>query len=295
MNVVLFGGSGLVGNSLTDLFSNNFPSFTVVSRNINTPSINCVSYDAVASFKTIKDKLPKTADTIIINAGSITEPKSDNETRINLRINYEYVLDILDYALCCSAKKIIYTSTLAFLKKPLASLITEEHSIEPTNQYASSKFKAEEAIKEFCETNKIRWYSFRITSPVNTKYPELNRNLIQFWLNKGMNHQNICIFGNGERMQNFIDTEKIAEIYLKSAKGNYPSGIYQLASEDSISMNDLAKLFAKKFGIQTEHDLSKLEDHSYIKVSNTKIKESFNHHSFLSSAGTIKKLFSHIS
>lgn len=295
MKTVLFGGGGLVGSTLTSYLSKIVTDFTVVSRSNSIKDISHIKYDALNPFSEIIDKLPKIANVIIINAASIMQAQNIEEEKINNKINYEYVLEILKYAKKAQVQKIIYTSSLAFLKKPFLDFIDETHPIEATSNYAHTKLSAEIAIKDFSEQNNINWFSFRITSPVSIAFADMNKNIVKYWLEMAKAKKNICIYGNGTRKQNFVATYQIAEIYGLAIQNNMPSGIYQIASETAISMKDLATLFADKFDIQLIYDTTKPEDISYENVSNNKIKEVFEYNSFLTSKQVIQNLLENLS
>ena len=295
MKTILFGGGGLVGSAITSYLSEILTDFTVVSRSNSTENIAHIKYDALNPFSEISDKLPKIIDVIIINAASIMQAQNIKEEKINIKINYDYVLEILKYAKKAQVQKIIYTSSLAFLKKPFLNFIDETHPIEATSNYAQTKLSAETAIKDFSEQNNINWFSFRITSPVSIAFADMNKNIVKYWLETAKAKKNMCIYGNGIRKQNFVATYQIAEIYGLAIQNNMPSGVYQIASETAISMKDLATLFADKFDIQLFYDTTKQEDISYENVSNNKIKEVFGYNSFLTSKQVIQKLLEDLS
>lgn len=290
LKIVLIGGGGIVGTSLSKTLAIENHEVTVVSRQRPTVKAIFIKHSASEPIDQLSKKLNGTFDVIIINSGYVKETASLAGQLSNFEVKLKYVLEILDLAKKKKVKKIIYTSTLAFLQKPFLKTITEEHPVAITSLYGATKFLAESTIISFCQTHKIKYYCFRLPSPVNTANMELHNNVIKVWINNAKAGKDIMIHGKGKRHQNFIDTKDISEIYLQTINSEKISGIYNLASSSSMSMKNLAVMIGKKYNAKIKYDLLQKEDVSYKNISLKKLSSEFDTLSFRSSKKVINEL-----
>lgn len=290
LKVLLIGGSGIVGTSLARNLSSGKVELTVVSRHKPVIKTTFIKHSASEPLDRLSKKLKGTFDAIVINSGYIKETTSLSGQLNNFEVNLKYVLEILDLAIKKKVKKIIYTSTLAFLQKPFVRTITEEHPVSVNNLYGAAKFLAESLIVSFCQTHKIKYYSFRLPSPINTSNIDLHHNVIRVWVNNATAGKDIVVHGKGHRHQNFINADDISNIYLQTINDKKKSGIYNLASPSSTSMKDLAGMISKKYGAKIKYDPSQKEDVSYKNISIKKLSSEFDTRPFRSSKNVINEL-----
>jgi len=289
--VIVFGANGIVGSSLCEALPSAQIELTAVSRQkpLNA-KVDFIKHSAANNSADLLKKIKGKIDVIIINSGYISETNSFEGQTNNFTVNLKYVFDILEFAESKNVKKIIYTSTLSFLKKPFLKTITEKHPVAIDNLYSAAKFMAESAVISFCQKNKMDFFCFRIPSPVNTKNIDLHNNVLKVWNATSEKGNNITVFGKGKRHQNFLKTKDLAEIYMQAITNRKKSGIYNLASTSSLNMKDLAAMIAKKNNVKVFFDRSKVEDVSYKGISIKKLKSEFDLTSFSSSKEVIMDL-----
>jgi UDP-glucose 4-epimerase len=288
--VLLAGGSGLVGNSLVKLLSKSDLDLTVISRAKPEKKVKFIEHDAMQPFSSLKEKLEGSYDVLIINSGYFKESGNFPDLDSIFRVNLAYTSNLLEFARTAGVKKILYTSTLAFLQKPLQKEINEDHPVAAGSNYAMSKYLAESLAHSFCKENGIKFFSFRITSPVNTEKPEWHKNVLKKWAELAAGKKDLIVIGKGKRQQNFISTQNIAEIYSQAIEKDLPDGIYVLAAPAALSMQALAELFAEKFGVNVTFDAATAEDPSFKNISTKKLESVFDTSSMMNSSRTIKKL-----
>ncbi|MEO6305175.1 MAG: NAD(P)-dependent oxidoreductase [Bacteroidia bacterium] len=294
IKVVLIGGNGIIGTSLVQILPSNTIELTVVSRNKPLLKSTFIKHAANGSADQLSKKLKGNFDVMIINSGYIKETVSLVGQVNNFDVNLKYVLELLALAKDKKVKKIIYTSTLAFLQKPFLKKITEQNPIAADNLYGAAKYLAESSVVSFCITNKIDHYCFRVPSPVNTSDLNLHSNVLKTWTNYAKNKKDLTIYGKGKRHQNFVNTKDITEIYNQAIQKKKKSGIYNLASPSSIDMKELAGMIAKNFKVNVVRDLTKPEDISYKNISIKKLSSAFDTSSFQSSKKVIDELLKNI-
>src|SRR6202007_362874 len=95
----------------------------------------------------------------------------------------------------------------------------------------------------------IDFYIFRLSSPVSAAFNRMPQTVVRKWIEQGISGKPILVYGKGRRTQNFIATSDISSIYNYCINHHCPSGIYTVASANSISMESLARIISKHFNV----------------------------------------------
>ena len=116
---------------------------------------------------------------------------------------------------------------------------------------------------------------FRISSP----YGDLNKqqNVLRIFANKIKKGLPVTLVGKGERKQNFIHTEDIAEACYKVIIKN-SKGIFNLTYKDNYSMNQLADFIKNIYNSNSEllFDTTKKDTQPSVNFDNSKLKTELN-------------------
>jgi nucleoside-diphosphate-sugar epimerase len=111
--------------------------------------------------------------------------------------------------------------------------ITEESLTSPINTYGLSKLWAEYLLKEHRQFGIVRISSmYGVGMNLNTFIPKVIESAIE--------QSKINIYGDGERLQNYVHKSHVAKVMLKAAYLNQ-NGIYLAVSKNSISNKEVAK------------------------------------------------------
>jgi UDP-glucose 4-epimerase len=162
-------------------------------------------------------------------------------------VNVDFTEQLVSMAAMSGIKKIIFTSSFSLIGKPLPEYITEESVTNPTTPYSQSKYLGENAIKRISEKHNIEYAILRISSPISTNLDLMPQNVVKSWITQARNGKEIQLYGNGSRTQDFVSVDDIAAAFLKSCNIQGFSGIFNIASGNTLSMKNLAELICNRY------------------------------------------------
>ncbi len=148
LNVLLTGGSGLIGQYLNIELSKKFNVLSTYLQNKN----NCSIFTSIRL--DIRDKLSLTKifsdfkPNVVIHTAAISSPMLGDSISYNDIINVNVKATEVIASLCDEYKsRLIYTSTDLVYDGKQGQMLTEEARINPITLYAETKFRGEEKIK----------------------------------------------------------------------------------------------------------------------------------------------------
>lgn len=134
-------------------------------------------------------------------------------------------------------KFFINISSIPVIGKPTIIPITEEHPTCPETLYHITKLTSEQIVNTLCNAH-MRTYNLRISSPIGIGMS--SKNFLSVIMNKCKKNESIEIYGQGTRVQNYIDVRDVAEAVLLAIKSER-HGLYLVAGQTSISNIELVK------------------------------------------------------
>lgn len=223
MKIFITGASGFVGKNVMEslAFTHEFHVFD--RENFNVES-----------------------DVVLHLAGKAHDLKKVSEPNEYYAVNTELSKRMFDAFLKSTASTFIYMSSVKASADAVEGILTEEVLPNPQTHYGKSKLLAEEYILSHPIPDGKRVYILRpcmIHGPGNkgnlNLLFEVVRRGIPWPLGAFSNHRSFCSIDNLVFViQELIDRKDI------------PSGIYQVADDESLSTNELIQLMAQSAGKQ---------------------------------------------
>jgi nucleoside-diphosphate-sugar epimerase len=297
--ILITGANGFVGRSLVPYLSDAGISILALPRD----SLNNFN------FQRITNNLNGNSIYGIVHlAGKAHDLKNDISANEYYQVNTELTKKIYSDFVLSSARVFIFMSSVKACADKLQGVLTEETTPDPLTHYGKSKLLAEEFILTTSLPKGKRVYILR-PCMIHGRNNKGNFNLLYKFAVRGFP----WILGSFENQRSFCSIDNlnfIIEELINNEK--IPSGVYNIADDDSLSTNELINLisesqnknshiwhlpkslintFAKigdilKLPLNSER-LVKLTE-SYI-VSNNKIKNAINKPFPLSSREGLKK------
>lgn len=117
--------------------------------------------------------------------------------------------------------------------------------------------------------------------------------IINTFLEKIIKENRVEVFGDGESTRNYIYVKDVAELLCHSVKSLDQSDIYNLSSNNTLSINQLIQIMKKKVNENFEvlYKESRQSDNSYIDLINTKLLNKFNDFKFTDIEDGIAKTY----
>jgi UDP-glucose 4-epimerase len=247
--VFMTGATGLVGSSIVKkLVSENF-DVTAISRHpgISSPNLKWFKADASNGIDSIKEQLYG-RDILIHNAASLKAGIDQTELTEIQSVNVDFTEQLVSVAASSGIKKIIFTSSFSLIRKPLPEYINEESEVNPISPYSQSKYLGENAIMKISKLHNIEYAILRISSPISLNLDLMPQNVVKSWITQARDGKDIMVYGNGNRTQDFVSVEDISEAFLKSCRIKGFSGVFNIASGNTLSMKQLAELICTRYG-----------------------------------------------
>lgn len=120
----------------------------------------------------------------------------------------------------------------------IAGEITEETPVQLANPYSKGKYEGEKLAESYgSETQKVT--ILRIAAPYGLGLSD--HTLISKFVKKAQQNEDLTIFGTGSRSQDFINVADVCKA-INCSITEKVSGVFNIASGQTTSVNDLAKM-----------------------------------------------------
>jgi len=183
---------------------------------------------------------------------SLKDPQVDAMTNILGTLN---VLETARKHLC----KVVFSSSGAVYGSNDRSNISEGHSPEPMSPYGVSKLAAETYCLLYNRLYDIPVTIFRFSSVYGKGRKKTSIQLIldkatkqlkmpKFDQDDDLSAYIIYVTGDGWQTRDFTDVSDVAEAIVMSVDGKFPSGIYNIGTGKSTSINVLIKMIEDLLG-----------------------------------------------
>lgn len=232
--ILITGVHGFVGSNLVDRLRSDHQIYGL-------DIVNKSQLGVIHTYEwfSLKDcNLPQ-FDVIIHLAGMAKDSKHVTEYQKYLDINWGLTKEIFDYFSQINSRKFIFFSTVkAAADEVLGDYLTEEAIPSPKGPYGESKLAAEEYIQNN-QSGKREVYILRpamIHGPGNRG----NLNMLYKLVKKGIP----WIFGSFENKRSFASVDNVCYVVQRLVDGSIPSGVYNIADDESLSTNDLVKVIS---------------------------------------------------
>ena len=229
-NILITGSNGFIGQYLHKYFKYKNANLIFATTSNSTGKDFCKVNSLYSNISTVLENI---SIDVIIHAASII-PKSFSDSNFKLfQDNTIMMNNLSEFAINRQVEKFIYLSSFGSMTNVLKYDIKD--------YYTLSKISGEH-ICAIMENYNIKTASLRLTSPFGEFCTA--KNVLNTFVDLALKEQDINVYGSGQRKQNFVYAENINRCIQKCIECE-TQGIYDLVSETSISMINLANLIKK--------------------------------------------------
>lgn len=299
--VLITGGFGNLGSWVTKYLLNLDYEIYILTRKEKNTFLN-IRYNVIecdiVNIEELEKKLNFNID-YCIHMASYNEFYQENYYKKALEVNTLGTRNLVSVLSKKDIKNFIYFSTF-HVYGTSEGIINESSTLNPKNDYASTHLFAEYYIRQFGFTNNLKYTILRLTnsygcpnfSDTNKWYLVLNDLVKSAYTNK-----KIILKSNGKIKRDFIWMGDVSVIVLKLLKNDSTNDIYNLSSNISYEMLDIANkvklIYKKKYGknipiVVNEKDKS---PSSYLTVENKKLKSFIDYEVSEKLTSEIEKIF----
>jgi len=154
---------------------------------------------------------------------------------------------------CCEAGnvvRLVFPSTRLVYKGIENTPLIEGSEKEAKTIYAKNKIACEELLVQ----SKVGYTVFRICVPYgNLIDSNYSYGTIGFFIGKASKGENITIYGDGSLKRTFTHVSDIIQVILQSIKLDKTiNTVYNIGSNDTLSLLEVARLVGDKYGVDVE-------------------------------------------
>ena len=234
--IFITGANGFIGRNVVQRLYE--AGYTVLGSGRqdfpNDKNIDYIRWDF--SREAIPDTLRNfDCDCIVHVAASLDK---NNLSEDLIRTNCFGTFNILQGAVGCDIKKIIYISSLPIIGNNHKIPIRENTEIDPPTMYHATKAAGELILKQ-AEHFGIEAISLRVPSPIGSGM--LRNTIVPVFINRVLHDEDIVLQGKGTRKQNYLDVRDLSDAVSKIIETEDMNGIYNIGAKNIISNLDLAE------------------------------------------------------
>ncbi len=256
------GGAGFIGGHIVELLVkeghqavvfDNFSSGSEDNLNNVKDSIKVIRGD-IRDANALKDAICG-IDYVIHQAAEISTVKSVEDPVYTNEVNVTGTLNVLTAAKDAGVKRVVFASSCAIYGDTGKRAQKEDFLPQPLSPYGATKIAGEYYLSVFhqiygLETVRLRYFNvFGPRQNPNSDYAAV----IPKFIDRILKGQGLRINGDGEQTRDFVYVENVARAnYLACTAPGAAGGVFNIASEQSVSINELANQLVEMSGRKVE-------------------------------------------
>lgn len=258
--VLITGGSGLVGSHIADLLVQEGVSEIIVLDNFTRGQRSNLAWAQehgplvivegdIRDQKLLADVMQGVD--IVFHQAAIRITQCAEEPRLALEVLADGTFNVLEAAVNAKVKKVVAASSASIYGMAEAFPTTEAH--HPYNNrtlYGAAKTFNEGLFRSFYDMYGLDYVGlryFNVYGPRMDIYGVYTEVLIR-WMDRIAAGQPPLIFGDGKQTMDFVYIEDIARANILAAKAEVTDEVFNVASGEETSLNDLACSLVKVMG-----------------------------------------------
>ena len=253
--VIVTGGAGFIGSHLVEgLVRKNYK--VTVLDNLSTGNLKNLSL-VKKKIKFIKCDLSKEKNLFLLFkntkfvfhlAGLSKTIESIKNPKKYYKANVIATKNILNACRKVKIKKLIYAASASCYGNPREIPTSEKAKIKNLTPYAKTKWKAERLVINESKLKNFSSISLRFFNVYGPRSLATNSysSVISIFLKQKLKNKPLTIYGDGSQTRDFIYVSDVVNVMLKVAKSKIYKQIFNVASQKSLTINKIAKIFGGK-------------------------------------------------
>jgi UDP-glucose 4-epimerase len=203
--------------------------------------------------KGVVDREMKGVDTVFHLAASVGNVRSIENSILDSDVNVLGTLQILESAVRNGVEKVVYCSSAAIFGEPQQLPVDERHRFAPDSPYGVSKLAGELQALCMAKLHKISVVCLRYFNVYgrNQRFDAYG-NVIPIFASRMLKNEPVIIFGKGDQTRDFVNVKDVARANLLAAENRSVTGVFNIGSGVSETINGLAGMLQKIIGGSSE-------------------------------------------
>lgn len=261
--VLVTGSSGYVGKVLCNYLRLIGCHVVGVDKQPDNENILEYSFNLVSAEK-LNALIKRYKPDIVFHTGTNSALHYKNSFHESFNEDYSALSNILN-ALDNRTKIIFYSSSYVYSGKSAPHPLTEVHTSNPEHNFGVGKLFLEQLLRRLHKNSVV----FRMSSVFGEGQPR-SPNAIKTLIDESISNKTITIWGDGSRMMQYVFMDDVISSSILVPK--ITPGIFNLASEDYLTLNDVSSLISNHFNSTVIHDYDKSSGETLPALSVNKLK-----------------------
>ncbi len=257
MKYIVTGGAGFIGSNIVKKLVSR-GDHVIVIDNLNTgneKNLESVK-DKISFFNDsilnldLLEKLTHDIDGVFHQAALASVQDSFSKPEEYHNVNVIGTENILKLAKKNNFK-VVYASSSSVYGNPEKIPIKESDSKNPINPYAETKLKKEKLAKKYSEMG-VKVIGLRYFNVFGKGQSKEYAGVLKLFLEKIRDELPLKINGDGSQFRDFVYVEDVADANIMSMDSNVNHEFFNVGTNTSITILDLAKTIIKSSGLHIE-------------------------------------------
>ncbi|MBS4913730.1 MAG: NAD-dependent epimerase/dehydratase family protein [Veillonella sp.] len=276
MKISVTGGAGFIGSHLVDRLIEQGHTVQVID-NLSTGSLSNVNEKAqflnmdIRSSELTKVWAEFKPDYVFHEAAQTMVPVSMKDPALDCDVNLMGLINVLNSCVQNGVKKIIMPSSAAVYGDLDSLPLDETMAGKPSSFYGLTKLTTESYLELYAKNFNLPYICFRYANVYGPRQGHGGEGgVISIYCEHLQKGQDLAIFGDGEQTRDFVYVDDVVEANLLALEKPEVTGIYNVSTEKSTSLNELIGHFkdivGKSFTVNYEAERAGDIKHSLLSI-----------------------------
>ena len=280
-NIAVIGSNGFLGSHLVKrLQAEPGVCLSLFGRNSASTFGDAIPYHVLNVADTAQLKKQFAGIDLVYYLASETIPSSSWATpMLDIEKNLVPFIGFMEGIAGLGIQKVVFLSSGGTIYGPTSTRANEDAPKDPFSPHGIIKLTMEYFLNYFERKNRTKFDVYRVSNVYGEgQDTKKGIGIINTFLENIIKESKVRIFGNGENVRNYLYVKDLAELLTLSLRNDADcSGTFNVASNDSLSINELVQIIRAATGQDFEvlHTETRLSDNPVILLDNTKILAAF--------------------
>lgn len=254
MQALITGGAGFIGSNICEELLRHHWRVRVLDNLSSGKKENLDGLDVEFLLGDVTNAEETAAacedvDVVFHLAASVGRQRSLDNPQLDAQTNVVGTINVLEGMRTHSVPKIVYSSSAAIFGELTTPTIDEAHPQNADSPYGVTKLAAEKMILAYGAIYGMVGVCLRYFNiyGVRQRYDAYG-NVIPIFANQLLHHQPITIYGDGTQTRDFLNVRDVALANRLAAETVRETGVFNIGSGDSITINLLADKMQRACG-----------------------------------------------